>query len=106
MRRSIWLAAVAAALAVASSSRAQFTIAFGPTTTSTQNVPITVPANTPIASPQTFNNSFSLANMMPKFTLPNVHALFGKSTFPNANNLAGRSYLNSFGYTRPGPIGP
>jgi hypothetical protein len=106
MRSLIWLAAVAAALATASSSWAQFTIAFGGTNTSTQNVPITVPPNTPIASPQTFDNSFSLANFLPHFTLPNVHSLFGKSNFPTANNLPGRGYLNAFGYSRPGPIGP
>jgi hypothetical protein len=106
MRKSIWLVAVAATLGAASSSWAQFTIAFGGTNTQTQNVPITVPSDTPIASPQTFNNTFSLVNFLPHFTLPSVKSLIGQSTFPTGKQLAGRGYLNAFGYARPGPVGP
>jgi hypothetical protein len=106
MRSLIWLVAVAATLGWASSSRAQFTIAFGGTNTGTQNVPITVPSDTPIASPQTFNNRFSLANFLPRFSLPTAKSLFGQSNFPTGKQLAGRGYLNAFGYARPGPVGP
>jgi hypothetical protein len=106
MRSSLWLLAVAATLGLASSSRAQFTIAFGGTNTGTQNVPVTVPSSAPIATPQTVNTKFSLVNFMPRFALPQAQSIFGHSIFPGANQLAGREYLKAFGYARPGPIGP
>jgi hypothetical protein len=107
MRISIGLAAVVVTLGLASSSPAQQVITFGfGNLGPTQNVPITVPPNTPIASPQTATTKFSLASFFPKLSLPFGKALFGQSNFPTPKNLPGREYLKAFGYARPGPIGP
>jgi hypothetical protein len=107
MRISIWLAAVVVTLGVASSSRAQVTLPFGNVFTGqTQNVPITIPPNTPIASPQQATTHFSLSSFFPNFSFPLGKSIFGQSTFPTPSQLPGRDYLRAFGYARPGPIGP
>jgi hypothetical protein len=108
MRIPIWLAAVAVTLGLASSGRAQVSLTFGGVNpTQIQNVPITVPDNTPIAQPQVMpSTGFTLTSLLPKISFPTAKTLFGQSIFPTPQNLPGRNYLRAFGYSRPGPIGP
>jgi hypothetical protein len=61
-------------------------------------------AAAPIATPQTNNYSFSLANILPKLNFFSNKTVIGVSQFPSSDGMPGKNYLKAFGFSRAQPI--
>ncbi len=111
MRIRIGATALLLGLLLAAPCWAQRTLTFGGVNPAQiQNVPVVTsnvatPTSQPIAAPQLMSNtSFRLSSFIPKLTFPSAGPVFGQSQFPTQQNLPGKNWLKSFGYTRPGPV--
>ena len=107
MRTVSWAAALVACLALTSSAKAQRSyVPFGGLDPrAVTNVPVdTSTSAAPIAQPQFFNRTFSLANFLPNISSFSAKPLMGQSTFPTASGMPGKNYLKQFGFSRAQPI--
>ena len=95
MRNLVWLAAGALVLALAGSANAQVAPSFGgvdPRTISFEPVD-TRTVLAPIAQPQTFETSFSLTNLLSRFSLGAMSgkSVVGRSYYPTPDGLPGNA---------------
>jgi hypothetical protein len=108
MRKLKWLAAGVVALGASVPALAQVnTASFGgidPRQVRGQLIDTShTAAPIPIAQPQIFNHTFSLANFLPnisKFS-GGTSPVLGMSQFPTADGMPGLEYLKAFGFRRP-----
>lgn len=108
MRNLKWLAAGVVALGLAAPAFAQVnTTSFGgidPRQVRGQMIDTSHSvAPVPIAQPQIFNHTFSLANFLPNLSMftGGTSPVIGMSRYPTADQLPGKEYLKAFGYHRP-----
>ena len=109
MRAKTWLPALALALGLAGSARAQRALTFGGPIGPIQNQVVSTPVpNLPIAVPQISPNrtGFKLLNFMPSQSMTNSKPVKGFSIFPTAKQMPGADYLKAFKYGRGVPIMP
>jgi hypothetical protein len=106
MRRWQWLAGLVVALGFAAPSLAQVnTASFGgidPRALRNQAIN-TNSSVVPIAQPQFFNHTFSLANILPNISSPSATPIIGQSQFPSTYQ-PDESYFQPFGMRRLKPL--
>jgi hypothetical protein len=105
MRRVLW-ASVLLVLSLATPAFAQRNSPYGgidPRMLRSEVVDTSNPV-APIARPQLFNRTFSLANILPSFSSMSAKPILGYSQFPSSDGMPGRYYLKAFGYSRAQPV--
>jgi hypothetical protein len=102
MRIATLCLALAVGLDAAETASAGF---FGPPQPVSYQVVTSTNANTPISTPLQLSSSTTnptLASFFPTFRAVNNTNVIGTSNFPTNSQLPSGSYLQAFGYSRPG----